>query len=378
MIYLDNAATTFPKPKSVITEMTRCMEEYAGNPGRGSHMISQMAEEAVFKARETASKLFNVKSAENVIFTKNATEALCLAIFGTIDKKCRVITTNLEHNSVMRPLHRLSRDIGIKIDILDATKSDDELIFEFEGKLKSDVGAVICTHASNICPRVLPIEKIGAICKKRGVPLIIDAAQSAGSYNIDIEKCNADIICMPGHKGLFGPTGTGMAIFCRDFDFSRLRPLICGGTGVDSAMLAQGHTAPESFEAGTLSVPAISGLYRGMEFVMQYGTVAIREHEEKLYKLAKARLCDMGATIYGDFSSGAILTFSIPGKNSSELAAELGERGICVRSGLHCAPTAHKALCTGGDAVRISFSPMNKPRHIDALTESIADICGKI
>lgn len=375
MIYLDNAATTFPKPRRVTREIMRCMEMYAGNPGRGNHEIARRAEEAIYEARLTSSMLFRAKSPENVIFTKNATEALCLAIFGTIRKKCRVITTDLEHNSVMRPLYRLSREIGVKADIISATAGDDELIYQLEAKMGSDVGAVICTHASNICPRTLPIEKIGMICKKRGVPFIVDAAQSAGSIDIDIEQSGADIICMPGHKGLFGPTGTGMAIFCKDFDFSRFRPLLCGGTGIDSGMMAQGHTSPESFEAGTLAVPSIVGLREGMEFVMQLGIGAIRKHEEELYELARERLLGMGAEIYGDTCRGSLMSFSIPGQSSSELASLLGDRGICVRGGLHCAPMAHKALGTRGDAVRISFSPMNKKSDIDALCDALSDIC---
>ena len=373
MIYLDNAATTFPKPHEVKREILRCLEEYCGNPGRASHPVSSRAAEAVFDVRSEICGFFGSRREENVIFTKNATEALCLAIFGILRPRGRIITTNLEHNSVRRPLEILRRG-GAAVDTVDATKSDDRLVGEISRTVTPETQAVVCLHASNVCPRVLPIERIGELCRRRGILFIVDASQSAGIYDIDISSVGADVICFPGHKGLFGPMGTGAALFREGFDFARLSPLIQGGTGVNSAEADAGKTPPESFEAGTLAVPSIVGLGEGVRFIKKLGTKNVRAHESSLYRLAKSGLLSLGAHIYGDFSDGSVLSFNMPNICGSEVAARLGEKGICVRAGLHCAPTAHKALGTGGDAVRISFSPMNSEKDVAALIGALREI----
>ena len=373
MVYLDNAATTFPKPRTVLGSVFRCMEEYAGNPGRAAHPIAMRASEAVFEAREEVCSFFGVTSVENVIFTKNATEALCLCIFGMLRPRGRIITTDLEHNSVRRPLEVLKKR-GAAIDIVGATGDDDALIRDIERTICPDTQAIVCVHASNVCPRVLPIEKIGALCRRRGIIFIVDAAQSAGIYDIDLSKIGADAVCFPGHKGLFGPMGTGGVCFKDGFDFSRLAPLLYGGTGSHSSDADVGRTAPESFEAGTLALPSIVGLCEGVRYVKKIGTKAILEHDAALYRLAKNELLSLGATIYGDFGDGAVLTFNMPRVCGSDVARSLGDRGICVRAGMHCAPTAHKALGTGGDAVRISFSPMNTERDVRILIDALSKI----
>ena len=366
MIYLDNAATTFPKPRAVVRETVRCMEEYAGNPGRSAHPASIKAAQAVYDTRMKICELFGVDREENVIFTKNATEAINLALFGLLREGDGVITTNLEHNAVIRALWCL-RERGVKTEIVDATASDDALVADVEAKIAPETRALVCLHASNICPRVLPIRRLGALCRKRGIFFIVDAAQSAGIYDIDMKRDNIDVLCAPGHKGLFGPMGAGVAVFRGGFDFSLLSPLLFGGTGVSSADASMGHTPPESYEAGTLALPAIVGLGAGVDFVKSVGTKAIRDHDAALYEKAKSELLTLGAKIYGDFGSGAVLLFNLPGMAGSDVAAALGDKGICVRAGLHCAPTAHVALDTEGDAVRIGFSPMNTERDVAAL-----------
>ena len=373
MIYLDNAATTFPKPRAVGREMLRCMEEYAGNPGRSAHPISLKAASAVYDARVEICGLFGVHSEENVIFTKNATEALNLAMFGLIHSGEHVITTNLEHNSVIRALWYM-KQFGVESDRVDALTDDDTLIKEIEALIAPNTRALVCIHASNICPRVLPLAEIGELCHKHGILFIVDAAQSAGIYDISVSRDNIDVLCAPGHKGLFGPMGTGVAVFRDGFDFSLLSPMLFGGTGINSSDAEMGHTPPESYEAGTLAVPSIVGLCEGVKFVKRTGTDAIRTHEAGLYRLAKNELLSLGATIYGDVGEGAVLLFNLPGMDGSDVAAALADMGICVRAGLHCAPLAHISLGTGGDAVRLGFSPMNTERDIKALIGALHKI----
>ena len=374
MIYLDNAATTFPKPRAVTREMARCMEKYAGNPGRSAHPISLMASRAVYDTRCAVAEMFGAVSEENVVFTKSATDALCLSIFGLVGRHDHVITTNFEHNSVRRPLCRLSDTAGVELTVLDARQSDDALVKSLEKSIQPSTRALVCLHASNVCTRVLPVRRLGEVCRRRGVLFILDAAQSAGIYDIDIEKDGVDVVCAPGHKGLFGPTGTGFCVFRGGFDFSRLSPLLFGGTGAHSADRDVGRTPPESFESGTLNVPGIVGLGAGIKFVRERGTAAIREHEASLARLCKIELRALGATVYGDFGDGAVVLFNLPKKSGSEVAEALGDMGICVRAGMHCAPTAHEALGTGGDAVRASFSPMNTEGDVRGLIDELNKI----
>lgn len=374
MIYLDNAATTFPKPRAVSREMARCMEKYAGNPGRSAHPISLMASRAVYETRCAVCEMFGAVSEENVIFTKSATEALNLAIFGLIGRGDHVITTNFEHNSVRRPLCRLCDEEGVELNVLDARQGDDALVTELENSIRPNTRALVCLHASNVCTRVMPVKRLGEVCRRRGIIFILDAAQSAGIYDIDVEKDGVDVLCAPGHKGLFGPTGTGFCVFGGGFDFSRLAPLLFGGTGAHSADRDVGRTPPESYEAGTLNVPGIVGLGAGIKFVRERGTAAIREHESELCRLCKNELLSLGATLYGDFCDGAVVLFNLHGKSGSEVAEALGDAGICVRAGMHCAPTAHEALGTGGDAVRVSFSPMNTERDVRGLIDELNKI----
>ncbi len=366
MIYFDNAATTFPKPQTVTRGVAECMQNYGGNPGRSAHPLALAAAESVFSAREEVCAFFGGTQSENVIFTQNATHALNLAIFGIARQGDHILISNLEHNSVLRPVAELYRSGVASYSVFDALGDDDEVLASIKKACRRNTRIIITTHVSNICPKKLPIEKISAFCRERGIFHIVDASQSAGIYDISI-KNGASVICAPGHKGLYGPQGTGFCLFCNGFDFSQLSPTVFGGNGINSVKTDMGRTAPESFEAGTLAVPSIAGLAEGVRFVKKLGTHKIRAHEAFLCdKIKQSLLADGRIKVYLPEESGSTLLFSADGVESSELARRLSTRGVCTRAGLHCAPLAHKALGTGGDAVRLSFSAFNTEKEAGA------------
>ena len=367
MIYFDNAATTFPKPPSVIKEMSRCMKEYCGNPGRSGHKLSLAAAEAVFDVRVAIAEFFGIKKAENVIFTPNCTGALNLAISGIARKGDHFLISDLEHNSVLRTVSNLCKEKGMTFDIFHALASNEAILNEIEKKIRPNTKAVISTHASNICPRILPIAEIGALCKKRNVLYIVDAAQSAGIYDISIMRDGISILCAPGHKGLYGPQGSGFAAFSDDFDFSRLKPCAYGGNGKNSAELSMGHESPDSYETGTIATPSIVGLGEGIRFVREQKRKNIELLENQLFHTAKKALSSIPRVkIYlPEAKKGSLLLLGFEGISPSNIAEKLSDRGICTRAGLHCAPIAHRTLGTGGDALRISFSAMNTVAEVE-------------
>lgn len=370
MIYFDNAATTFPKPDSVIKEMTRCMREYCGNPGRSGHALSLAAAEAIYSVREELADFFGIKKAENVIFTQNCTGALNLAIRGIAKRGDHFLISDLEHNSVLRTVANLCLERGMTYDTFHALLSDEEMLAEIERKRRPNTKAVIATHASNVCPRVLPVRRIGALCRKYGILYVVDAAQSAGIYDISMMRDGISILCAPGHKGLYGPQGSGFAAFADDFNFERFSVSSYGGNGKNSAELDMGHEAPDSFEAGTAATPCIVGLGAGLRFVKWMRRERIEAVENMLYAKAKTMLSHVPkAKIFlPDAEKGSLLLLGFEEISPSEVAARLADVGVCVRAGLHCAPTAHAALKTGGDALRISFSAMNTVSEVERFT----------
>ena len=370
MIYFDNAATTFPKPPAVIHEMFRCMKEYGGNPGRSGHRLSLAAAEAIFDTRTLIADFFGISKAENVIFTSNCTGALNLAIGGIARKGDHFLISNLEHNSVLRVVSNLCREKGMSFDVFHALASDDAVLNEIDKKIRPNTKAVISTHASNICPRILPIARMGALCKKRNVLFVVDAAQSAGIYDISIMRDGISILCAPGHKGLYGPQGSGFAAIADDFDFSRLKPCVYGGNGKNSAEIDMGYEPPDSYEAGTLATPAIVGLGEGIRFVKERKRERIEMLENQLFHSAQKMLSDIPRVkIYlPEATNGSLLLLGFDGISPSEVAEKLSDHGICTRAGMHCAPMAHRALGTGGDALRISFSAMNTSAEVEAFT----------
>ena len=368
MIYFDNAATTFPKPPTVAKEMFRHMREYGGNPGRSGHRLSMAAAEAVFNVREAVAEFFGIQKPENIVFTANCTAALNLAISGIAKKGDHFLISDLEHNSVLRTVANLCRERGMSFDTFHALASDDEVLNEIEKKRRPNTRAVISTHASNICPRILPITRMGALCKRLKILFIVDAAQSAGIYDISIMRDGISILCAPGHKGLYGPQGSGFAAFADDFDFSHFTVSVYGGNGKNSAEIDMGHEPPDSFEAGTLSTPAIIGLGEGLRFVKQRGRPQIEIAETQLFLRAKGMIGKIPRVrIYlPEAQKGSLLLLGFDGISPSLVAEKFSDHGICTRAGLHCAPTAHRALGTGGDALRISFSVMNTAAEIES------------
>lgn len=370
MIYFDNAATTFPKPPAVINEMTRCMREYGGNPGRSGHRLSLAAAEAVYNVRAALAEFFGIQKAENVVFTANCTAALNLAIAGIARRGDHFLISDLEHNSVLRTVANLCRERNMTFDTFHALGSEEMILGEIEKKRRPNTRAVISTHASNICPRILPIARIGALCKKLKLLYIVDAAQSAGICDISIMRDHISVLCAPGHKGLYGPQGSGFAAFSDDFDFSRLNACVYGGNGKNSAALEMGHEPPDSFEAGTLSTPAIIGLGEGLRFVRETGREQIEALENGLFLHAKKALGSIPRVkIYlPEAQRGSLLLLGFDGVSPSLVAEKLSDHGICTRAGLHCAPIAHRTLGTGGDALRVSFSAMNTTAEVESFS----------
>lgn len=345
MIYLDNGATSFPKPASVRQAVEAAMIRCA-NPGRGGHAAAMEAARTVFHCRETAAELFDCQP-EQVVFTGNCTHGLNIAIRTLVRPGSRVVISGFEHNAVTRPLHALGvqpivagRKLFDQADTLEA----------FEDALRKGADAAVFTHVSNVFGYILPVEELAALCKQYGVPFIVDAAQSAGSLPVSLEKLGADFIAMPGHKGLLGPMGTGLLLCGRNPD-----PLLAGGTGSESVNQDMPDFLPDRAEPGTQNVPGIAGLAAGMAYVKKLGLQRIARREHSAAMCCVKGLQKLGLRVFTDKNQGATVSF-LPEMDCEEAAQYLAQRGIGVRAGLHCAPLAHESagtLETG--TVRVSF-----------------------
>lgn len=351
MIYLDNAATTLIKPKSVQSEVLRAMA-IAASPGRGGHPAAMYASELVYRCREAAAALFNVPEPEMLVFTFNATHALNIAINSLAGRGSRVLVSGYEHNSVTRPLAA----IGADIEVAQANLFDAEgMLNSFRTKI-SGADLVVCTHVSNVFGFILPIYEIAEICRENSVPLIIDASQSAGVLEIDFKRLGADFIAMPGHKALFGPQGTGILI-CKNTG----KVLLSGGSGSESINKYMPEFLPDRHEAGTHNVPGIAGLYAGINYILTRGTTAIKEYEHILINEiadSLSALQDLELFCGNDKTQSGVLSFRSKSLGCEDIAQRLADEGVCVRSGLHCSPYSHRSagtLETG--TVRISVSP---------------------
>jgi len=365
LIYLDNAATTMRKPcqvKKAVLDWCGC-----GNAGRGSHRAALAAAQKIYECREEAAKLFGAK-ADNVIFTSNATSALNMAIKGCIPRDSHIITGDFEHNSVRRPVLKLCRDNGCVRETF-VSISRDSALRNIEKMINDKTSAVVCIHRSNITGRTLPVRQIGETCSRKGVLFIVDASQSAGNARIDMEKDNIDILCCAGHKGLYGPQGTGLLVMREGIDVT---PLLEGGSGTDSRDEEMPRYYPDRLEAGTLSAMAIAGLCEGIRFVMRNGEENIHRRECELWLRCRNMLDHKKITVYDEEIPGANFLFNIKGRTAAEVAAALDKRGICVRPGLHCAPDAHNSLgIIDEGAVRASFSCFTTEKEIDAFTNEV-------
>ena len=368
MIYLDNAATTLPKPASVTAAVSRALNSLA-SPGRGVYAPAMRASDILLDCRIAASELFHVPEPEQVIFTFNATHAINLAIRSLATPDSRVLISGFEHNAVTRSLHA----IGCEVRIAGERLFDmDDTLSAFRASIDWAT-LVVCTHVSNVFGYILPIDAIAMLCRERQLPLILDCSQSAGTIDLDFAALGADFAAMPGHKGLLGPQGTGL-LLCRE----NAMPLLYGGTGSDSLRQDMPPYLPDRLEAGTHNMPGIAGLLAGIQAVQARGTSAILAHERHLLSLMLEHL--KGEPRLELFSDGGhnqsgVLSLRCCELDAETLAARLGERGICVRGGLHCAPCAHESAGTLPDGtVRFSFSPFTTEEQVLTACDTLLQI----
>lgn len=362
MIYFDNAATTFVKPRAVYYAVDNALRNFSANPGRSGHLLAMEAASRVYDCRRKTARLFNCAKEENVTFTLNGTMSLNMAIKGVARKGDHFIISGLEHNAVARPVEALKNRGNISYDIAKVFGDDESTVKSFERLIRKNTRAIVCTHVSNVFGTVLPIEKIGQLARDRGIIFIVDAAQSAGILPIDVKQMNMDFLCMPAHKGLFAPMGLGVLIACGDIP---LETLIEGGTGSASSSLVQPEILPDRLESGTVNLPAIAGLSAGIDFINSVGIKNILAHEKKIVHYLYDEFSHMEEVElytpkpeYPFFAP--LISFNIKGVKSDAVAHLLDEDNIAVRAGLHCAPLAHNCYgTTAQGTVRLSPSVFN-------------------
>lgn len=377
MIYLDNGATSFPKPCCVTESVMRVMKYSGGSPGRGGHSNSLKAGETVYRTREILGEMFSCE-AEGVIFTDNCTTALNTAIKGVCKSGDRILTSTLEHNSVLRPLEKLQEQGIISYETVKVNPMcDSETVNNFKEAMNQRTKAVVCTFASNVFGTVLPIEEIGRLCRERDIIFIVDGAQAAGTIKIDMKKMYIDILCLPGHKGLFGPSGTGVMLLS-----GRVMPeeLTQGGTGSYSMEKIQPNSIPDRYESGTLNLPGIAGISSGVKFIRSYGGEnAIHHKESELIKILEEDLSVIKKVkLYPYMKSeirSPILSFNIGEYHSEEVGSYLDKYGIAVRAGYHCAGLTHKNYGTADSGcVRVTPGIFNSVKDI----KNLVFCCNKI
>lgn len=380
LIYLDHAATSYPKPPSVVSTAVDCMKRRGGNPGRGSHKLALGAAGEIYACREIAAEMFGAEP-ERVVFTLNTTHALNLAIKGLVGRGkgeregFHVLCSDMEHNASFRPLYRLATEGVIDLEIFETFPAapgltEDMILRSIASRVRPDTRMVVCAHASNICSAVLPVERIGEFCRRRGLYFVVDGAQSAGAYELDVDRFGITALCLPGHKGLMGPQGTGMLILGKGVT---LDTLMEGGNGVDSLRGEMGEDAPERYEAGTLQTPAIAGLRAGLEYIRSVGIETIRAHELRLGGRLREGLSALPRVkLYAPHRAGAVTLFSVEGYTSEEVGRLLDREGICVRAGFHCSALGHRTLGTPEDgAVRASLGWFSRERDVEAVVRTI-------
>jgi cysteine desulfurase family protein len=375
MIYLDNAATTFPKPVEVYEQVLRCMENYAANPGRSSHDMAVEASSKIMETRQELSGFFNIPNMLNIIFTGNATEALNIGIKGILKPGDHVISTVIEHNSVLRPLNHLNEK-GITFTLLGVDEYGYLKISNLKNKIRRNTKAIIINHASNVLGTVQDIRAIGEIAKQLGIIFMVDASQSAGVIPIDVVSDNIDLLAFPGHKGLYGPQGTGGLYIGEGLILDSFKQ---GGTGSESFSMKQPDFLPDRFESGTLNTPGIAGLCAGIKFIRKIGIENIRKHEIMLVEYLVKELIKLSyVKIYGgtDYKNrGAVISLNIDNIDVSYVGEFLNKKGIAVRTGFHCAPLIHHIIGTNRTGtVRISPGYFNSLDDIEKLIKALKDI----
>lgn len=376
MIYLDNAATTLVKPQRVIDAVAEAMG-CMGNAARGTHAGSLTAARTVYGARCKVAALFGCARADHTVFTCNATEALNIAIHGLLRPGDHVISTDLAHNSVLRPLYRLEAERDVALSFVPADAAGNVDIDDFARLIRKNTRAIVCTHASNVTGNLLDLAEIGRIAHAHGLLLIADASQTAGCLPIDMARLNADVLCFTGHKGMLGPQGTGGLCIAEGVE---IRPWKVGGTGMQSYSRTQPADYPARLEAGTLNGHGIAGLSAAVDFLNETGVGAIHEKELRLMRCFYEGVRAVpGVTVYGDFANAeraAIVALNVRDLDSGAVSDELSERyGIATRPGAHCAPRMHAALgTTDRGAVRFSFSFFNTEADADAAVSAVREI----
>ena len=362
MIYLDNAATTFPKPETVRCAVLRCLRCFGANPGRAGHALAAKASEEAFLAREALAAFFGAQT-ERTIFTLNCTHAVNLALKGVLEKGDHVIISSLEHNAVLRPLERLRQDGLIGDDAAQVVPGDAAATVQnFRALIRPATKLLFVTHVSNVFGTVLPLRKLSRLAREHDLLFGVDAAQSAGVYPLSLEDPGVDLLCLPGHKGLFGPMGTGALLLSERVE---PRPLLEGGTGSLSLQSAMPETLPERLESGTLNLPGVVGLRAGLQFAAAQGLDAIRAHEQALIGTLREDLSVIrGVRLFGE-PGATLLSFAVDGRSSEEVAAALDRCGFAVRAGFHCAALAHtRHASTETGTVRVSPSVFTTKKQI--------------
>jgi len=375
-IYLDHAATSFPKPPSVYQAVMHVLRQVGGSPGRSDHRAAREASQIVQETREKIARLFAIPQAEQIIFTPNATTAINLGLKGLLTPKDHVLISSMEHNSVVRPLRGLEEQ-GVKFSIIPCSKEGYLDPLAFKKGLQRKTKLIVLSHASNVTGMIFPIEEIGHLASSRGIFFMVDAAQTAGLLPIDVQKMKIDLLACPGHKSLYGPQGTGFLYVSKEIN---LKPLLEGGTGTNSESDKQPQIMPFCLESGTLNTPGIAGLGAGISFIRQEGLAKIWSKESKLTKFLMEGLKKIsGLKIYGSLNAAErvpVISFNLNSIHPGHLAYLLDEiYNIGVRSGLHCAPHAHRTLGTFPyGAVRVSLGFFNREKDVQALLKALEEI----
>ena len=377
MIYLDNAATSFPKPKEVATAVYDFMVNNGTSSGRGSYKKAMQSDYIVYECRKLIGKLFNFDNPKKVIFTSNVTDSLNIAMRGILKENDHVITSSLEHNAVWRCLKTLERDINIKIDTVECSKDGITNPQDIKKYIKKDTALIVFTQASNVLGTIQPIREIGAIAREHNIPFLVDSAQSAGAMKIDVKEDNIDILAFTGHKSLLGPMGTGGLIINTNID---IKPLKAGGTGGDSAYEYQPDYYPNHLETGTSNVSGIAGLREAIKFLNKEGIENIHNKEKELTKYALEKLETVkDIEIYGPKDCEkmlSVISFNIKDKRPEDVGSILDQKyDIMLRAGLHCAPTAHSVIGTKErGTLRIGLGYFNEKEDIDKLVEALNNL----
>lgn len=380
MVYFDNAATTYPKPDVVYEKIMTAMKEYGANPGRSGHKMALKISRGIFDTRELIGKLFNIDNPLNIVLTFNCTEGLNLGIKGLLKPGDHVITTSMEHNSVLRPIKYMEK-YGVEHTIVKCDSKGRINVSDIEKSIKSNTKLIVTTHVSNLTGTIMPVSDIGKMAKKNGILYMVDAAQSAGIYDIDVESMNIDLLAFPGHKGLLGPQGTGGFYIGDNIE---LDGLFQGGTGSASHLLEQPNILPDKYESGTENGPGILGLGAGIEYILGKGIGNIRKYEEDLTEhfIEESGKID-GVKLYGPLNTkeqAGVVALNIKDADSSEVSYILDdEYDIAVRPGLHCAPLAHKSIGTFEQGVvRFSFGPFNTHDEIEHAIKALKEIAKEV